>query len=218
MSQHKIEIFGVPQSNFTRAVRMVCEEKAIKYDHLAVRPQSDEAKAIHPLGKIPGLRHGQVILGESRAIVAYLDRLYPETLMVPTSPEALAGEVEQWASIVMTEVDPVLVRQYVFANLFPQTSDGTVDRAAVDAALPKLEALIELLDGALAGNSFLAAGRFTFADALLLPILDAVRLFPEGAQAIDAAPNLARYFVLHSSRASFVATDPWQASEKGEAA
>jgi glutathione S-transferase len=213
MSQHKIEIFGVPQSNFTRAVRMVCAEKSVEYAYLPVRPHSPEARAVHPLGKIPGLRHGTLSLGESRAIVAYLDQLYPETPMVPSKPE-----VEQWVSIITTAVDPVLVRQYVFANIFPDTPDGTVDRAAVDATLPRLEALIAFLDGAVAGKDFLAAGCFTFADALLLSILAAVRLFPEGARAMESAPELSRYFMLHSSRPSFIATDPWQAPQQGEAA
>lgn len=218
MSQNRIEIYGIPQSNFTRAVRMVCEEKAIDYDHFPVRPHSDEANALHPLGKVPGLRHGEVRLGESRAIVAYLDRLYPETPMMPASPGAPAAEAEQWLSIVMTAMDPVLIRQYVFANLFPQTSDGTVDRAVVDASLPTLKKQIELLDRALAGKDFLAAARFTFADALLLSTLAAVRLFPEGTHAIDAAPNLARYAALHSTRASFIATDPWRTADAGATA
>jgi len=208
MNQNRVEIYGIPESNFTRAVRMVCEEKALDYDHFPVRPHSDEANAIHPLGKVPGLRHGQVTLGESRAIVAYLDCLYPETPMMPASPDA--AEAEQWVSIVMTAMDPVLIRQYVFANLFPKTADGTVDRAAVEAPLPTLKAQIKLLDQALARKNFLAAARFTFADALLLSTLAAVRLFPEGAHAIDAAPNLAHYVNLHSARASFIATDPWK--------
>jgi len=218
MSQDRIEIYGIPQSNFTRAVRMVCAEKAIDYDHFPVRPHSGEANAIHPLGKVPGLRHGLVKLGESRAIVAYLDRLHPETPMMPASPDAPAAEAEQWLSIIMTAMDPVLIRRYVFANLFPQTADGTIDRAIVDAALPEMKAFIELLDGALAGKDFLAAARFTFADALLLSTLAAVRLFPEGAQAIDAAPNLARYLILHSTRASFIATDPWRTADTGATA
>ena len=75
MSLHKIEIFGFPQSNFTRAVRIVCEEKSIEYEYFPVPPHSPEANAIHPLGKIPCLRHGEVSLGESSAIAAYLDRL-----------------------------------------------------------------------------------------------------------------------------------------------
>lgn len=214
MDQLKIEIFGIPQSNFTRAVRIVCEEKSIRYDYVPVRPHSIEANQIHPLGKIPGLRHGGVSLGESGAIVAYLDGLYPEKPMAKASSDAQAGLVEQWTSIVMTAVDPIFIRQYVFAYMFPATPDGAVDRDTIKAALPKLKALIEMLDDALAGTNFLAAGCFSFADALLLSTLAAVRLFPEGRAAIDGAPNLARYFDLHSTRASFIATDPWQDLQK----
>jgi ketosteroid isomerase-like protein len=61
-------------------------------------------------------------------------------------------------------------------------------------------ALIGILDRAVAKTGFLAAGRFTFADALLLPILAAVRIFPKGGRAIEGAPNLAGYFKLHSAR------------------
>jgi glutathione S-transferase len=216
--EHRIEIYGIPQGNFTRAVRMVCAEKAIDYDYFPVNPHSDEANAVHPLGKVPGLRHGDVRLGESRAIVAYLDRLYPETPMMPASPDAPAAEAEQWLSIIMTAMDPVWIRQYAFANLFPRTADGSADRAVIDAALPTLEAQAAVLDDALAGKDFIAAARFTFADALLLSTLAPVRLFPEGAHAIDAAPNLARYFSRHASRASFMATDPRPAADAGGAA
>ncbi|HEY0523091.1 MAG TPA: glutathione S-transferase family protein [Stellaceae bacterium] len=209
MDEPRIEIFGVPQSNFTRAVRIACEEKAIAYDYHPVRPHSPDVVAIHPLGKIPALRHGELTLAESWPIVSYLDKLFPEAPMIRTGTTALTAEVEQWVSIVGTSVDPVLVRKYVFAYLFPDTPDGLVDRATVEAALPKMEALITMLDARVAGTGFLAAGHFTFADALLLSTLAAVRLYPEGAGAIEAAPNLARYLERHSARPSFVATDPW---------
>jgi glutathione S-transferase len=218
MNQHKIELFGIPQSNFVRAVRIICEEKSIRYDYFPVNPHSIEADQIHPLGKIPGLRHGDVKLGESVAIVAYLDSLYPEKPMATAASSSQAGVVEQWISIVMTAVDPIFIRQYAFAYLFPETADGAVDRDAVNAALPKLKALIEMLDGALAGMDFLAAGCFTFADALLLSTLAAVQLFPEGRSALENAQNLARYVQLHSSRNSLIATDPWQDLQTGAAA
>ena len=205
----RIEVFGAPQSNFTRAVRIVCAEKAIDYEYHAARPHSPEVSAIHPLGKIPVLRHGDLTLAESWPIVAYLDRLFPQTPMVSAGETALTAEIEQWVSIVATSVDPVLVRKYVFAYLAPGTVDGSVNRAAVEAALPTMVALVAMLDAKVAETGFLAAGRFTFADALLLSTLAAVRQFPEGAGALAAAPNLARYLERHSERPSLMATDPW---------
>jgi glutathione S-transferase len=205
----RIEIFGVPQSNFTRAVRIACEEKSIDYDYHAVPPHSPDVVAIHPLGKIPVLRHGPLTLAESWPIVSYLDRIFPEKPMVLAGGAALTAEVEQWVSIVAMSVDPVLVRKYVFAYIFPVAPDKSIDRAAVDEALPGMVALITMLDARLAETGFLAASRFTFADGLLLSTLAAVRQFPEGAATIASAPNLARYLELHAERPSLVATDPW---------
>jgi glutathione S-transferase len=205
----RIEIFGVPQSNFTRAVRIACEDKSIDYDYHAAPPHSPDVVAIHPLGKIPVLRHGDLVLAESWPIVAYLDRLFPKKPMVLVGGTAQTAEVEQWVSIVAMSVDPVMVRKYVFAYLFPATPDGSVDRTAINEVLPRMEALIVVLDARVAKTGFLAAGRFTFADALLLSTLAAVRQFPEGAGAIASAPNLARYLERLSERPSLMATDPW---------
>jgi len=43
-----VEIIGFAPSTYTRAARMVCEEKAIPYDLVQVPPHSPEATAIHP--------------------------------------------------------------------------------------------------------------------------------------------------------------------------
>ncbi|HKU98750.1 MAG TPA: glutathione S-transferase N-terminal domain-containing protein [Vineibacter sp.] len=59
------EIIGSVQSTYTRVVCMVCEEKGIKYV-LTERPlHAPELRALHPLGKMPVLRHGDVTLFES---------------------------------------------------------------------------------------------------------------------------------------------------------
>jgi glutathione S-transferase len=209
MNHRKIELFGVPQSNYTRAVRIVCAEKSIDYDYLPEPPSSALVAAIHPLSKIPVMRHGDFTLAESWPIVAYLDRLFPEQPMMQAETAELSAEIGQWVSIVATAVDPVLVRKYVFAHIFPGTPDGSANRAVIDEALPKMEALIAMLEARVAVTGFLAAGRFTFADALLLSSLIPVRKFPEGGRAIEAAPNLRRYMERHATRPSVVATDPW---------
>ncbi|WP_426421209.1 glutathione S-transferase family protein [Bradyrhizobium genosp. A] len=209
MDQSPIEIFGAPQSNFTRAIRIACEEKAIDYVYHPLAPHSPEVAAIHPLGKIPGLRHGELTLGESRAIMGYLDGMFPESPLIAIGPPGAASEAEQWLSIIMSATDPILIRQYVFAYIFPKDPDGAVDGEAVKAVVPALEAHIALLDKAVSEASFIAADRFTFADALLLSTLAAVRRFPEGASAMERAPSLSRYFQLHAERPSFIKTDPW---------
>jgi glutathione S-transferase len=73
----KPEIIGSTRSSYTRVVRMVCEEKGIDYALTEAELGAPEVFAIHPFGKMPVLRHGDVELFESKAIATYLDRRFP---------------------------------------------------------------------------------------------------------------------------------------------
>src|SRR6185312_10166640 len=98
-------------------------------------PHTPVVNSIHPLGKIPAMRHGDVSLCESRAICAYVDRMFEGPELMPADPVA-AAQVEQWLSLVNTAIDPVWIRQYAAAYVFPGTPDKSPNRAAIEAALP----------------------------------------------------------------------------------
>jgi glutathione S-transferase len=206
--QPPIEIFGTPYSNYVRAVRMVLAEKDLGYIHLPVAPRAREAALVHPLGLVPALRHGEVVVAESIAIVGYLDALEPETPMGPSGPPAAAAEIAQWISIVATTVDPVLIRRYVVSYAFPKGPNGQPDRAAIDAALPDLRGVFAALETRLSGRDHLAVDRFTFADALLMSTLSPTLRRPEAAEISAKAPALRRYFERHAQRACFIDTSP----------
>src|SRR5271167_4215658 len=74
----KPEIIGSSRSTYTRVVCMVCEEKGIEYALSEAMLGAPEIRAIHPFGKMPVLRHGDVELFESKAISTYLDRSFPD--------------------------------------------------------------------------------------------------------------------------------------------
>jgi glutathione S-transferase len=203
----KPEIIGSVRSTYTWAVRMVCEEKGIEYVLTETPLRAPELLAIHPLGKMPVLRHGDVELFESKAIATYLDRSFPAPWLFPSEPR-LAGLTEQWVSLVNTVIDRTLIRTYVFAYIAPKTSDGTPDREAIEAVMPAVREQLTVLDKAVTRTGHLVGDHFTFADINLLPILYRLRQFPEGAQALAAVPNLAGYYDRHAVRPSFVRTIP----------
>jgi glutathione S-transferase len=202
-----IQIIGVPQSNYVWVVRMACEEKGVPYDIVPARPHTPDIDALHPLGKIPGMRHGDVELCESKAIVTYIDKTFPGPKLIPEDARG-AAEVEKWVSLVNTSIDPCLVRTYLLGYFFPKTADGKPDRAAIDGVLPAMQKQIGLLDKAVAKTGYLAGGGFTLADINLLPILYYVQRCPEGAEMVKAAQNLAAYFARHAERPSFKASTP----------
>jgi glutathione S-transferase len=202
-----LELIGAPQSNYVWVCRIACAEKGVPYTLVPVMPHKPEVDAIHPLGKIPALRHGDLTLCESRAICSYIDHAFAGPPLVPR--DAAAGaRVEQWLSIVNTAMDPVLVRQYLGAHYFPDTPDGNPDRAKIEAALPKMASQLAVLDRAIAPTGYLAGAEFTLADINLLPILYYLRTLPQSAAMIAAHKALAAYYDRHAARKSVQETLP----------
>jgi glutathione S-transferase len=203
----KPEIIGSAQSTYTWVVRMVCEEKAIEYTLTEMPLGAPELLAVHPLGKMPVLRHGDVELFESKAIATYLDRSFPAPHLFPDDP-LLAGLTEQWVSLVNTVIDRTLIRTYLFAYIAPRPAGAGPDRQTIEAVMPSVRQQLQILDRAVAATGYLVDDQFTYADINLLPILYRVRQAPEGAEALAATRHLAAYYEHHASRPSFVRTVP----------
>src|SRR6185312_5849049 len=202
-----LEIIGVPQSNFVRTARIACEEKGVPYTLNPARPHSPDVDAIHPFGKIPVMRHGDLALCETRAICGYVDQAFDGPPLIPRDPVA-AAVTEQWISMVNTGFDLVLVRQYLIAYFFSGLPGGAPDRTKIDATLPKMREMFALLDGELGKRAYLAGDAFTLADAFLLPIMHYMRLMPESAEMVKAAPNVSTWFDRVAARPSAKATEP----------
>lgn len=201
----KPEIIGSSRSTYTRVVRMVCEEKGIEY--VLTEMPLGAPVGIHPLGKMPVLRHGDVELFESKAIATWLDRSFPGPLVFPADPHR-AALTEQWVSLVNTVMDPTLIRTYVFAYIIPMILGKKPDREAIEAVMPAVREQLGILDRAVANTGYLVGDQFTFADINLMPILHRVGQFPEGAEALATTGHLAGYYDRHAARPSFVLTMP----------
>ncbi len=202
----ELEIIGSPLSNFVWVVRIACGEKGVPYTLTPAMPRTPEVQAIHPLGKIPAMRHGDVVLAESKAICTYIDQTFPGPRIIPENPR-LAALTEQWVSIINTAIDPVVVRRYLGAYFFPKTPDGSPDRATIAEVLPTMESHLSLLDRAVA-SGHLVGSAFTLADADLVPILYYLNKLPESAAMIAARPALTAYLARHLERPSVRDTVP----------
>ena len=203
----ELQIIGAPQSNYVWTARIACAEKGVAYELIAAMPHTPEVDAVHPLGKIPAMRHGTVTLGESRAICFYIDHAFAGPPLVSRDPVE-GARTEQWISLVNTHIDPVATRPYLGAYFFPRTQDGAPDRARIDAALGPLEAQIELLDRAVRETGHLAGDRFTLADMNLLPILFYLEKMPESGALLARAKHLTAYYERHIARASVAGAIP----------
>ncbi len=201
-----LQIIGIPRSNFVRAVRMVAEEKGVPNEHISAMPHSDEVKAINPLGQIPVMRHDGLELAESQAIARYIDTAFAGPALVPTDPKE-AAPVNQWIAATAVGVDQLFMRNYVVEYAFHKDEDGNVVRTKIDRALKRFPRMIAMLEKAVAPG-YLGTASFSMADCFLVPILNAIQLFPEGKEFFEGSDALKAYFGRVTKRASFIDTTP----------
>jgi glutathione S-transferase len=202
----ELEIIGAPQSNFVRTVRLACAEKLVPYTLNPAFPHSPDVDAIHPFGKIPVMRHGDVALAETKAICTYIDLAFDGPPLIPRDPIG-AAQTEQWISLITTGFDVVFARQYLVAYFFSGLPDGAPDRAKIDA-VPKLREMFGILDRVLGQRPYLAGPDFSLADMFLLPLIYYLKQMPESGELLTASPNLMAWFERVSDRPSAKETVP----------
>src|ERR1700681_636240 len=203
----ELELIGAAPSNYVWTCRIALAEKGVPYRHSEIMPHTTEVDAIHPFGKIPVMRHGEVTLCESRAICGYIDNAFAGPKLAPADP-AQAAQVEQWVSIVNTHIDPLWVRQYLRAHFFPKTPDGSPERDTIEAALPKMEEQFAAMDRAVDKTGHLVGDAFTLADMNFIPILFYMGAKPESSALLQRMPSLNAYFARHMTRKSVRETMP----------
>jgi glutathione S-transferase len=201
-----LDIIGGAPSNYVWACRIACVEKRVAYNHVQAMPHTPDVDAIHPFGKIPVMRHGEVTLAESRAICHYLERMFDGPPLVPPHP-VKAAQVEQWVSMVNTTIDPVWVRQYLAGYVFPGTPDKSPNRPQIDAALAKMEKQFAVMNDAVKDGYFVG-NSFTLADINFIPILFYMSKFPESSELLGKHRKLKSYLNRHLTRKSVLDTMP----------
>jgi glutathione S-transferase len=139
----------------------------------AVR-RTAEFRRLNPLGQIPVLQDGELILADSNAILVYLAKQYGAgTQWLPEEPVA-AARVQRWLSIAAGEVmyGPAIARMITQWN-FPSSIAQARQIAGV---------LLPFMDEHLSTRTFLAAEFATIAD---LACYSYVGHAPEGGIALD---------------------------------
>lgn len=203
----KLQIFGSAHSNFVRTARMAAQEKGVEYELIEILPRSAQAKEIHPGGMIPGMRHGDRTLFESRAITRYIDEAFDGPRLTPKDPYA-AALAEQWISYVSTSFDNAVIRKLVRGYFFPNTPDRKPDRAIIDKVKDQVVYQMGVLGKAVEKTGYLNGESFGLADMYAMPILGQSRVTPEGKEAMAQSPVLLAYYEKNKVRPSFAETAP----------
>lgn len=112
--------------------------------------------AINPMGKVPAIRHGDVVVTEAAAICAYLADAFPETALAPPPASRLRGPYYRWLFFGAGPVEAAATDTALGFEV-PQEHRGL-------AGYGCLTDVMNTLEGALSGRDYLVGDRFTAAD------------------------------------------------------
>lgn len=115
-----MKLYGAPQSPFVRKARIVLEEKGLAYTIEPLVP------GLHPLGKMPVLVDGDVVVPDSSVIAAYLERKRPSPGLFPEAPADLARALflEEYADARMAEgMGPIVLERIIKPHMLGQPTD-----------------------------------------------------------------------------------------------
>lgn len=202
-----LTLYGFPQSTYVRTTLMACAEKGVACSLENVDMKSGAYRALHPFAKVPAMRHGDVVLFETEAIVRYIDEAFPGPALQPATP-AERARMTQWLSVINSYIYPTMIGKIVLERFAPKIFSRPTDESVVAAAEPELAYELGVLDQALAGSPWLAGGSLSLADLLLAPILFYVAMVPEGQKALPSRKALARWNQAISARESYKSTVP----------
>lgn len=165
-----IKLYGVPVSRAFRPLWML-EELGLPYENVPTHfatgdTRKPEFLKLNPNGHVPVLVDGDVTLFESMAINLYLARKHDKGLW----PKNVAdeGRAYQWSFWAITELEEPLLTLLLHSAMLPKEQR---DAAKVEDAKKRIEKPLGVLEGALAGRSWLVGDAFGVADLNVASVL-----------------------------------------------
>lgn len=203
-----ITLLGDVRSSYTRTARMALAEKGVAYSMHSAPPQSPDILAIHPFGRIPALRDGDVELWETSAIVNYLDECFDTGVSLRPGSIMERTRCAQWISAVNCYLYDSMIRRYLLQVFFPSGADGKPDGGVITKALAEIPAQLDALEKAYSRGDYVAGPVLSAADLFVAPILAGLQFMPEGGKLIANYPNVLRAQGVLRQRTSFTGTQP----------
>ena len=168
-----IEVFYWPTPN-GKKVTILLEELGLEYKITQVSISSDKQLEpgflkLNPRGKVPVLKDDEFVLSESLAIMAYLDKKYPEPPLFGTSPQE-TGLI--WRAILEMEAYIVSAGDKLVRPLF--FGQGLEETDKIQEAAATIRRELKRIDTELEGASWLIGRQMSAADISLFPLVQMI--------------------------------------------
>jgi glutathione S-transferase len=181
--------YSNPQSR-GRIVRWMLEEigqpyrtEVVEYANMKAAPY----RAINPMGKVPTLQHGTVVITECAAICAYLADAFPAARLAPSVDSPLRGPYYRWLFFTAGPFEAA-VTDKALGVVVPPERQGFVGYGSLASVFDTLEAAVS--------HSDYLADDFSAADVYVGSQIGFGLMFGT----IDKRPAFERYWARLSTR------------------
>ena len=137
--------------------------------------------AINPMGKVPAIRHGDIVVTEGAAICAYLADAFPEARLAPLPGDRLRGPYYRWLFFAAGPLEAA-VSNKAMGFVVPEERERMIGYG-------RLEQVIDALEAAVSRGEYLVGDSFTAADVYVGSHID----FGMQFGTIEKRPAFERY-------------------------
>lgn len=187
-----MQIFYSPKSRSFAAL-WAMEETGEPYERVLTDINTGDQKkpaylAINPMGKVPGLKDGDAMMGEVAAICAYISDRYPNAKLAPPIGDPRRARYLQWL-FFNGNIEAAITQVFTKIQMPPRTA-GWGDATQV----------FDVLDAALEKGPWILGEQFTAADIVIgSGVHFAVRAF----KMVPTRPAFERYLDLCEARPAY---------------
>lgn len=175
-----------------RIVRWMLEEVGHPYHtellEYGTTMKAPDYLAINPMGKVPAIRHGDVVVTEGSAICAYLADAFPAAGLAPPPGDRRRGPYYRWLFFGAGPVEAAVTNK-ALNMVVPEGRERTVGYGTFADVMNTLEA-------AVSGGDYLVGDTFTAADVYLGSQIGYGLMF----STIEKRPAFERYWARISAR------------------
>ncbi len=183
-----IQLYYAPRSRAGR-IRWLLEELGVEHELVRVDlavDRSAEHLAIHPLGKVPALRDGDLEMIESGAMCVYLADKFADRGLAPTLDAPERAAYLQWIFYTSNTLEPPLLDLW---RAGAGRAEAERDVAAMAAAGDAFERVVAVVERAVDGREYLVGETFSAADIMIGSVLAWAKAFG----LLEGYPGLAAY-------------------------